>query len=82
MTTMPSVADAAAEPPTARLTERMMREYRAILGLVRDRQCDSLGDFALAEHLRSVLARHDGPRSNAMRAAPSTYRDGPAAIVP
>jgi hypothetical protein len=43
------------------LDEDATREYQAILRLVRERQCDSLGDFAMAEHLRSVLAQSQGP---------------------
>jgi hypothetical protein len=43
------------------LDEDATREYQAILRLVRERQCDSLGDFAMAEHLRAVLAQSRGP---------------------
>jgi hypothetical protein len=42
------------------LDEGATREYRAILRLISERQCDSLGDFAMAEHLRGVLAQQ-GP---------------------
>ena len=45
------------------LDEAATREYQAILRLVRERQCDSLGDFAMAEHLRSVLAQSQGPEA-------------------
>jgi hypothetical protein len=45
----------------ALLDEDATREYQAILRLVRERQCDSLGDFAMAEHLRAVLAQSGGP---------------------
>jgi hypothetical protein len=45
------------------LEEDATREYQAILRLVRERQCDSLGDFAMAEHLRSVLAGSHGPEA-------------------
>ena len=41
----------------ALLEDDATREYQAVLRLVRERQCDSLGDFAMAEHLRAVLAR-------------------------
>jgi hypothetical protein len=41
----------------AMLEENASREYRAILGSIRDRQCDSLADFALAEHLRSLMTQ-------------------------
>lgn len=37
------------------LDEGATREYRAILRLISERQCDSLGDFAMAEHVRGVL---------------------------
>ena len=47
----------------ALLDEDATREYQAILRLVRERQCDSLGDFAMAEHLRSVLAQSEGPEA-------------------
>jgi hypothetical protein len=47
----------------ALLDEDATREYQAILRLVRERQCDSLGDFAMAEHLRSVLAQSQGPEA-------------------
>jgi hypothetical protein len=45
------------------LDQDATREYQAILRLVRERQCDSLGDFAMAEHLRSVLAQSQGPEA-------------------
>ncbi len=44
----------------ALLEDDATREYQAILRLVRERQCNSLGDFAIAEHLRSVLAQPAG----------------------
>ena len=40
----------------AMLEEHASREYQAILRLVRERQCDSLADFAMAEHMRSLLS--------------------------
>jgi hypothetical protein len=40
----------------AMLEEHASREYQAILRLVRERQCDSLADFAMAEHIRSVMS--------------------------
>ena len=46
----------------ALLDETATREYRAILRLIGERQCDSLGDFAMAEHLRGVLAQQDPPQ--------------------
>jgi hypothetical protein len=39
----------------AMLEEHASREYQAIFRLVRERQCDSLADFAMAEHMRSLL---------------------------
>ena len=39
----------------AMLDEGATREYRAILRLISERQCDSLGDFAMAEHMRGAL---------------------------
>jgi hypothetical protein len=47
----------------AMLDEGAMREYRAILRLIGERQCDSLGDFAMAEHLRGVLKHERAPQS-------------------
>ena len=47
---------------TERLADEAMREYRAILRLIGERQCDSLGDFAMAEHLRNVLTRQQSPQ--------------------
>ena len=41
----------------AMLEENATREYRAILGSIIDRQCDSLADFAMAEHMRSVMTK-------------------------
>ncbi len=40
----------------AMLEEHASREYQAILCLVRERQCDSLADFAMAEHMRSLMS--------------------------
>ena len=40
----------------AMLEEHASREYQAILRLVRERQCDSLADFAMAEHVRSLMS--------------------------
>lgn len=40
----------------ALLEEHATREYRAILGSIGDRQCDSLANFAMAEHMRSIMA--------------------------
>jgi len=40
----------------AMLEEHASREYQAILRLVRERQCDSLADFAMAEHMRSLMS--------------------------
>ena len=37
------------------LEENASREYRAVLGSIADHQCDSLADFAMAEHMRSVM---------------------------
>ena len=39
------------------LEENASREYRAILGSIVDHQCDSLADFAMAEHMRSIMAK-------------------------
>jgi hypothetical protein len=47
----------------AMLDEGATREYRAILRLISERQCDSLGDFAMAEHLRGVLAQQHGAQA-------------------
>ncbi len=47
----------------AMLDEGATREYRAILRLITERQCDSLGDFAMAEHLRSMLAQQHGTQA-------------------
>ena len=47
----------------AMLDEGATREYRAILRLISERQCDSLGDFAMAEHLRGVLAQQGPPQT-------------------
>jgi hypothetical protein len=38
------------------LEENSSREYRAILADIGDRQCDSLANFAMAEHMRSLMA--------------------------
>ena len=38
------------------LEEHATREYRAILGAIGDRQCDSLANFAMAEHMRSLMS--------------------------
>jgi hypothetical protein len=46
----------------ALLDDGATREYRAILRLIGERQCDSLGDFAMAEHLRGVLMEQDAPQ--------------------
>jgi hypothetical protein len=46
----------------AMLDDGATREYRAILRLIGERQCDSLGDFAMAEHLRGVLMQEDSPQ--------------------
>ena len=40
----------------AMLEANASREYRAILGDIADRQCDSLANFAMAEHMRSLMA--------------------------
>ena len=40
----------------AMLEEHASREYQAILRCIRERQCDSLADFAMAEHMRSLLS--------------------------
>ncbi len=40
----------------AMLEEHASREYQAILRLVDERQCDSLADFAMAEHMRSLMS--------------------------
>ena len=54
-----------AGPLESQVTERLVgeatREYRAILRLIGERQCDSLGDFAMAEHLRHVLTQQQAP---------------------
>jgi hypothetical protein len=41
----------------AMLEENASREYRAILADIGERQCDSLANFAMAEHLRSLMSR-------------------------
>lgn len=41
----------------AMLEENATREYRAILGDIGDRQCDSLANFAMAEHMRSLMTQ-------------------------
>ena len=40
----------------ALLEEHASREYEAVLRCIRERQCNSLGDFAMAEHMRSLLS--------------------------
>jgi hypothetical protein len=40
----------------AMLEEHATREYRAVLAAIGDRQCDSLGNFAMAEHMRRLMA--------------------------
>ncbi len=45
----------------ALLEDDATREYQAILRIIRERQCDSLADFAMAEYLRGVLARKAAP---------------------
>ena len=47
----------------ALLDDGATREYRAILRLIGERQCESLGDFAMAEHLRGVLMQQDAPQA-------------------
>ena len=39
----------------AMLEENATREYRAILGAIGERQCDSLANFAMAEYMRSLM---------------------------
>ena len=43
----------------AMLEENASREYRAILGSIGERQCDSLAHFAMAEHMRSLMKLPD-----------------------
>ena len=40
----------------AMLEDHASREYRAILSDIGDRQCESLANFAMAEHMRSLIA--------------------------
>lgn len=40
----------------AMLEDNASREYRAILADIGERQCDSLANFAMAEHLRSLMS--------------------------
>jgi hypothetical protein len=39
----------------AMLEDSATREYRAVLGDIGERQCDSLANFAMAEHMRSIM---------------------------
>jgi hypothetical protein len=40
----------------AMLEDHASREYQAFLGYIGDHQCDSLANFAMAEHMRSLMA--------------------------
>jgi hypothetical protein len=40
----------------AMLEDNASREYRAVLADIGERQCDSLANFAMAEHMRSLMA--------------------------
>ena len=40
----------------ALLEQHATREYEAILRCIGERQCNSLGDFAMAEHMRSLMS--------------------------
>jgi len=39
----------------AMLEDNATREYRAVLGSIGERQCDSLANCAMAEHMRSIM---------------------------
>jgi hypothetical protein len=43
----------------AMLEDNAVNEYQAILRCIRERQCDSLGEFAMAEHMRSLLSMRE-----------------------
>jgi hypothetical protein len=65
-------------PVAAMLDIGFVREYGEVLRLICERQCDSLADFAMAEHVRAVLAQRDeltvvaaAPRAKRRRARPS-----------